>query len=276
MSYRRCVVALFALSLAAHTPDHRPPPPLRILVTNDDGIDTPELHALCLELAKIAEVTVCAPDANRSGASHSVTMGQRMGVSEREVEGAIRAVAVSGTPADATSFGILTLSGGEAFDLVVCGINRGANVGKVSHYSGTIGAAMEAVYQGVPAIAVSQAPGADTSATAAFTRSFIEEMGKHAAIPGVVWSINAPRTVLASPVVAGMGGSYLQILSYRKVSDPGDPEVWRGIRGSGSNGPDGCDTAEYFAGRVTVTPLRLDWTHERARELAASWQLGDR
>lgn len=276
MQKRRCVVALFALLLAAPAPDQGLQPQLRILVTNDDGIEAPGLRALCLELATIAEVTVCAPDANRSGASQSVTMGQTMRVSERELEGATRAVAVSGTPADAASFGILTLSGEKPFDLVVSGINRGANVGDVSHYSGTVGAAMEAAYRGISAIAVSQAPGADTAATAAFARRFVVEMRRHATIPGVVWSINAPATAKGPPVVAGMGGSYVQVASYRKVSDQGDAAVWRSILGAGPDGPDGCDTAEYLGGRVTVTPLRFDWTHERAREIAAGWELGDK
>lgn len=274
MHDRRCAVAFFALLLTAPAPFDREPPQLRILVTNDDGINAPALHALCRELATIAEVTVCAPDSNRSGVSHSVTMGQTMQVSEREIDGATRAVAVSGTPADAVAFGVLTLAGEHAFDLVVSGINNGANVGDVSHYSGTVGAAMEAVYRGVPAIAVSQAPGAGTAATAAFTRRFAEEMFEHPAIPGVVWSINAPRRVQGPPVVAPMGGSYLQVTSYRKLSEEGEVEVWRSMVGSGPKGPDGCDTAEHLAGRMTVTPLRFDWTDQRAREAAAGWDLG--
>lgn len=251
-----------------------PAPPLRILLTNDDGIDSAELHALCLELAELGQVTVCAPDGNRSGSSQSVTLGQTMRVREAQVEGALRAVAVSGTPADATSFGILALAGEEPFDLVVSGINQGANVGDVSHYSGTVGAAMEAAYRGVPAIAVSEARGADTAATAAFTRRFAALVLEHPPRPGVVWSINAPRNAEGPPLVAPMGGSYVEV-GYKKQGQEDGAEVWRGLVEPGSAGPEGCDTALHLAGHVTVTPLQFDWTDRQALDLASDWDLGD-
>ncbi len=277
MLFRTCALTSLALLLASPNQDRVAPERLRILVTNDDGIAAPGLLALCKELASIAEVTVCAPDSNRSGSSQSITMGQRMQVSERDIEGAVRAVAVSGTPADAASFGILELSGEKPFDLLVSGINRGANVGDISHYSGTVGAAMEAVYRGIPAIAVSQAPRADEELSAAITRRFILEMRRQAAIPGVVWSINVPRKVEGDPLVARMGGSYTHVAKFQKISGEGEgePEVWRSRMAPRSKGPEGCDTAEYLAGRVTVTPLGFDWTDERALNAARGWKLGE-
>ena len=127
--------------------------------------------------------------------------------------------------------------------------------------------------EGIPAIAVSQTPRADAAATAAFTRKFAVEMRKHDPIPGVVWSINAPRTVSGPPAVAPMGGSYLQVRGYRETSEEDGVTTWRSVLGPGPQGPPGCDTALHLSGRITVTPLRFDWTDRRALELAQGWQL---
>ena len=129
----------------------------RILISNDDGINSPLIHALRDGLATLddVEIVVSAPDANKSGSSQSTDGGART-VERVFANGEFFGYAVDGRPADAVRFGLLHLGKDEPFDLVVSGINQGANVGDVSHLSGTVGAAMEAIYQGIPAIAVSQ------------------------------------------------------------------------------------------------------------------------
>ena len=114
----------------------------RILVVNDDGIESPGLAALVKALAGFADVVVCAPDGNRSGASQSIAgFGRPLMVREAQVEGALAARAIDGQPADATAYGLhsgglgslLPTAGGSRFQLVVSGINAGTNLGSVSN-----------------------------------------------------------------------------------------------------------------------------------------------
>lgn len=157
----------------------------RILLTNDDGYGTPELERLkeALERLPDTEVVVSAPSGNRSGASHSVS-GEEMTVETVRRDGDVYAYSVSGTPADAVRYAVLTMGRDAPFDLVVSGINQGANVGDVAHLSGTVGAAMEGQYQGLPSIAVSQAPdGVDTARSAAFAARFVDRLRREGVRP---------------------------------------------------------------------------------------------
>ena len=131
--------------------------PYRILLSNDDGISSPLLHILKQELAALpgVEVVVSAPAENQSGSSHS-TEGGTLIVERIYQDGELPGHSGAGKPSDAVRFGLVELGKDVPFDLVVSGINRGANVGNISHLSGTVGAAMEGLLQGVPAIAVSQ------------------------------------------------------------------------------------------------------------------------
>ncbi len=148
-----CTLVLSALVVggsAASWGQARP----RILVTNDDGYESPGLRSLVAELATFADVVVSAPAGNRSGSSQSMgSLGGALEVERVEIPGAAVAYAINGTPAMAATFGLLELGREKPFDLLVSGINQGANVGKVSHLSGTVGAAMQGVYLGVPSIA---------------------------------------------------------------------------------------------------------------------------
>ena len=150
----------------------------RILVTNDDGIKSPGLMELVKALSENHDVVVCAPDANRSGASQSVPhLNKPMTVKEVKVVGASQAVAVSGSPADAVCYAVVVLGKDRPFDLVVSGINSSANVGDQSHSSGTVGAAMEGVYRGIPSIAVSQGGRSrDYSFSTGFAARFREDV----------------------------------------------------------------------------------------------------
>lgn len=123
---------------------------MKILLTNDDGLDAPGIEALYTRLAVRHEVTVVAPDRDRSGASHSITVGK--GITARPV--GPRRWAIDGTPADCVRLGIVVF-GVEKPDIVIAGVNQGANLGTDILLSGTVGAARQAALMGVPAIAVS-------------------------------------------------------------------------------------------------------------------------
>ncbi len=127
---------------------------MRVLIANDDGIDAPGIHALVRAFAQAGhEVTVAAPDRQRSAASQSMTMDRPIAVREQKVPGAVRAYAIGGTPVDCVKVALNKLC--TDAEIVVSGINRGYNVGSDVLYSGTVGAAMEAALCGRAAIAVS-------------------------------------------------------------------------------------------------------------------------
>src|SRR5690606_32640490 len=116
-----------------------------ILVSNDDGVQSEGIAALAAELSTFADVVVVAPDDNESGASHrSVIRTQITTLSRVERDGQFFGYSVNASPADAVKFGLLHFGAERPFDLVVSGINNGANVGQIAHTSGTVGAAMEA------------------------------------------------------------------------------------------------------------------------------------
>lgn len=127
---------------------------MRILLTNDDGIFAPGLAAIYKQLIKIADVTVAAPASSQSGASHSITYKQPLVCNKVDINGQFIGYSVQGSPADCVKLSLMELLP-EPMDLLVSGINNGANVGINVYYSGTVAAAMEAAFFNVPAVAMS-------------------------------------------------------------------------------------------------------------------------
>ncbi len=127
---------------------------MQILLTNDDGIFAPGLAALYKELVKIGDVTVAAPADCRSGASHSITFSQPLVCNKVDINGQFTGFCIHGSPADCVKLAVMQLHEGP-IDLVVSGINHGANVGINVYYSGTVAAAMEGAFLGIPAVATS-------------------------------------------------------------------------------------------------------------------------
>lgn len=247
----------------------------RILVSNDDGIGSPLIRALSEGLSALpnVEVVVSAPDTNKSGSSQSTDGGART-VERISVDGEFYGFAVDGRPADAVRFGLMHLGKDDPFDLVVSGINRGANVGDVSHLSGTVGAAMEAIMQGVPAIAVSQdTSGVDTAVTVSLTRQLVARYLRDGAPEGVVLSLNVPAGELKGIAVRPMGEAYIAGSPYTLESQDGDKTVYASSYvGQTATNP-ASDTFAYQNGYATITPLKFDWTaHEMIEEIEA-WDL---
>lgn len=245
----------------------------RILVTNDDGVESPLLAALVEELQTLGEVVVSAPRTNQSGSSQATTGGP-LRVERILRDGQLFGYGVVGTPADALRYGLLVLGKDTPFDLVVSGINNGANVGKVSHMSGTVGAAMQAVYLGVPAIAVSQdTSGVDTSVTARLASQVVRRYQAEGAPSGVVISINVPRGDLKGVVVRPMGDAYLGAGEYELTSDTPQALEYERTRVLDESQDTASDTWAYQNGYATVTPLQLDWTAYKLLEQLPAWQL---
>jgi len=246
----------------------------RILLSNDDGIESPRLHALHAALSQLqgVEVVVSAPNVNQSGASQS-SIGS-ITVDNFEQDGRFFGYAVHGRPADAVRFGIKELGKNQPFDIVVSGINRGANVGDVSHLSGTVGAAMEGLYHGLPAIAVSEAPDSENTAiTAKFAADLVDRYRKLGAPSGTMISINVPAGPLKGVAVRPMGDSYLQTGSYETVEQNGESTEYERIRLIVNSDNPTTDTYAYQQGYVSVTPLKFDWTDFEMLDEVESWNL---
>ncbi len=247
----------------------------RILLSNDDGIESPLLHALHDALVALpnTDVLVSAPSDNQSGSSQSSGVSP-LRVSRYQRNGEFFGYSVAGRPADAVRFAIVEFGQEQGFDLVVSGINRGANVGDVSHLSGTVGAAMEGLYHGIPAIAVSEdTSGVDTRASAQFAASVVRRYQQQGALAGIVLSINIPRGELQGVVVRPMGDSYLHTSDYELLEDNGDERVYERVRDIvRSDNPD-TDTYAYQQGYISITPLQFDWTAHHLIDEVQSWSL---
>ncbi|WP_339697875.1 5'/3'-nucleotidase SurE [uncultured Roseivirga sp.] len=247
----------------------------RILISNDDGIESPLISTLKTEISKLpnVEVVISAPAENQSGSSQSTNSGPL------EVEKVFKGdqflgYAVSGKPADAVRFGIRVLGKEKPFDLVISGINRGSNVGNVSHLSGTIGAAMEGLYHGIPAIAVSQeSRGVNTEATSRFIAQLVAKYQKDGAPKGIMLSVNIPAGELKGIAVRAMGDAYLDMGNYELKSETDNKMVYNQKIGFAQSKNDQTDTFAYQAGYVTITPLKFDWTAFELIESITNWDL---
>lgn len=247
----------------------------RVLITNDDGIESPLIAALQQELAALpnVEVVVSAPHENMSGSSQATDGGPTL-VERYFLDGDFFGYAVHGRPANATLFGLLVLGKDEAFDLVVSGINRGANVGDVSHLSGTVGAAMEALYLGVPAIAISQeVEGVNTEASAKFAAQLVARYQRQGAPEGVMVSVNIPAGELKGVAVRPMGDSYLQTGSYELIDESGNRQTYERERIRVLSTDESTDTYAYQQGYITLTPLKFDWTAHELIDEVENWDL---
>ena len=258
---------LFAMSSTAQN--------FRILVTNDDGIESPLLISLAQALSKLSniEVVVSAPSENQSGSSHS-SIGAPLTVRQVNIEGITEAYSVSGRPADAVRFGLKEVGKTQSFDLVVSGINRGANVGDISHLSGTVGAAMEAVFQGVPSIAVSQEiSGVDTADSIEFMTQLVPRYLTDPIEEGIVISVNIPAGQHQGIAIRPMGDSYLGTQEYELVSQSNNGQVYERSISLQTSENENTDTFAYQQGYITVTPLKFDWTAYESIQTIRDWNL---
>jgi len=195
MRRRPVEIVVLALALAAACgggPETKAPRPLAVLITNDDGIEAPGILALAEALRSLGEVAVAAPAGNRSGFSHGVTSDIPIAV-EETVRGGQRWFAIKATPATCVRLAVERLLASRP-DIVLSGINRGENLGTVTFYSATVGAAREAAFLGIPAIAVNLAASeqADYGTAAAITAEMVRALGDGGIARGTYLNVNFP------------------------------------------------------------------------------------
>jgi 5'-nucleotidase len=244
---------------------------MRILLTNDDGYQAAGLRALAKELLGFAEVSIVAPSWERSGAAQSLTLRQPIvchPITENEW-------AVDGTPADCVIVALHKLLK-EPPDLVISGINHGANLGENVYYSGTVGAAREAVIHHVPGLAISlcsKKPDADFRPTAQLARQLADLILSEGLQPQVVLNVNVPDGWTTGVCFTRQSKKITRNLLREGVDPRGRPYYWlseQRINKEQELDPE-SDYAAIFAGDASVTPLHLDPTHAESLQELAPW-----
>ncbi|MDO4641093.1 MAG: 5'/3'-nucleotidase SurE [Neisseria sp.] len=246
---------------------------MNILICNDDGYLAQGIAVLARVAAEFANVRVVAPERNRSGVSNSLTLDRPLSI--REAENGF--YFVSGTPTDCIHLGLHALPDFQP-DLVLSGINHGANMGDDTLYSGTVAAATEAYLLGIPAVAFSLNDGTDryweTAEKAAWM--MIDRLTANPPKKPVLWNVNIPA--VAAEDIQGIKtvrlGRRHHAQSIVPARNPrGEPIYWIGPVGGVSDREDGTDFAECEAGFITVTPLQIDLTgFSQMEEVAGFWQ----
>lgn len=249
--------------------------PPRILVTNDDGYATEGIAAVAEKLAEFADVVVVAPKENESGSSQSARVywsQDGIRVYEVAIGEHLTGYAIDGTPTDCVFLGLKIFGKEKPFDFVVSGINHGANIGIANYYSGTVGAALEGLVNGIPAIAVSQSGGReDVKTTANFTARVVRRVLADPLAEGVLLSINVPDGEIECVSVVPPG-DYPWDVEFRPADTIDGDTVYKGERVKRGEQEAGHDVRTYQDGCITVTPLQLDRTHQPTLGTIAEWR----
>ncbi|TVQ81226.1 MAG: 5'/3'-nucleotidase SurE [Bradymonadales bacterium] len=249
-----------------------------ILVSNDDGFFTEGIRSLAKALKKIGDVWVVAPDREQSASGHSLTLHRPLRV--KKVSRDHHEYAVDGTPTDCVNLAINRLLPRKP-DIVVSGINRGANLGDDVTYSGTVAAALEAALLGVPAIAVSAIPknGEDEysyDGAADFAAYLAQKTVEHSLEPYMILNVNVPSETEVGErrcVICKMGKRVYDDVLEERIDPRGRPYYWLGGASVKSriDADTDCEAAEK--NRISLTPIQLDMTKYSFLPKLQSWGL---
>ena len=244
---------------------------MRILVSNDDGYFAPGITLLAEALRQLGEVTVVAPERDRSGASNSLTLDRPLTV-RRAPNGYF---SVNGTPTDCVHIAVTGLLDFLP-DVIVSGVNLGANMGDDTIYSGTVAAAAEGYLLGIPSLAVSltSKTGEHFESAIGIALQIVERLRRKPFSEPVLLNINVPDVAPAT-----LGGVEITRLGRRHKAEPvvklqtprGETAYWIGPAGGAADAGPGTDFNAVEAGRVSVTPLRMDLTHNTQLPHLAEW-----
>lgn len=258
---------------------------LRLLLTNDDGIWAQGLRQLARALAGTGDVTVVAPERERSAMGHAITMHKPLRVNPVPdwlpgVEG-VRAFTVNGTPSDCVKIGAQALVD-RLPDCLLSGINRGPNLGMDIFYSGTVSAAVEGLLLGIPAIALSlnvsgtasQAPGPDSyQKAAAFGRMLCRQVVERGLPQRVFLNVNVPFGPVQGVRITRVGARrYHDVLEERRDLQ-GRSYYWLGGELVDADQDPASDSVAVRQGYISVSPVRFDLSPPELQELLRSWDL---
>jgi 5'-nucleotidase len=251
---------------------------MRILVSNDDGILAPGLRALATAMREFGDVTVVGPEENQSANGHRKTLSRPLRINKVNIGEDVEAYSINGSPADCVAMAVLGVIK-QPIDMVVSGINRGANLGQDLTYSGTVAAAFEATIQRRKAVAFSldnPSLNADYSAAAQVARMVVREVIQNGLPPMTLLNVNVPN--LPYDQIKGVKITRQGIRVYRDRLDErfdpmGQPYYW--IAGDAPTGDvtlEGTDIWAIHNGFASVTPVQLDLTAHTLIDSLRSWQ----
>jgi 5'-nucleotidase len=244
---------------------------LRILVSNDDGYFAPGIEFLAQALRALGEVTVVAPERDRSGASNSLTLDRPLSV--RKASNGF--FFVNGTPTDCVH---LAVTGLLDFlpDVVVSGINLGANMGDDTIYSGTVAAATEGFLLGIPSVAVSltDKAGRHFASAAAIAVQMVERLARAPMKEPVLLNVNVPDIpleTLGKVEVTRLGKRHKAEPVVKMTTPRGETAYWIGAAGDAQDAGPGTDFHAVAKGGVSVTPLQMDLTRHSQLDWVREW-----
>ncbi len=259
---------------------------MRVLLTNDDGIEAEGLQTLRRALTEVPgiDLQVIAPDSNRSAVGRGITTRRALSVQEVDFGDGTSGFATDGTPVDCVRFARLGLVEGWEAEIIVSGINHGANLGDDITYSGTVAAALEGIILGLPAIAVSQQSRQreldfrvgsrfDFEAGARFTARIVEELAEVPMPDGTLLNVNVPAGEPEGVEVCRIGKRiYRDELALKEESD-GRRRYWIYGDDPGYHDEEGTDLAAVAAGRIAVTPIHFDLTDRSGMDSLTKYDL---
>ena len=244
---------------------------MKILLSNDDGYFTPGITLLAQALERLGEVTVVAPERDRSGASNSLTLDRPL-IVRRAPNGHY---SVNGTPTDCVHIAVTGLLDFTP-DVIVSGINLGANMGDDTIYSGTVAAAVEGYLLGIPSLAVSltSKAGEHFESAIGVALEMVERLARTPFGEPVLFNVNVPDVAPAE-----LRGIEVTRLGKRHKAEPviklttprGETAYWIGPAGAAADAGPGTDFHAVDGRRVSVTPLRMDLTHATQLPRAREW-----
>ena len=244
---------------------------MRILLSNDDGYFSPGITLLAEVLAPLAEVTIVAPERDRSGASNSLTLDRPLTVRQARD----RVFFVNGTPTDCVHLAVTGLLA-DLPDLVISGINHGANMGDDTIYSGTVAAATEGFLLGIPSIAISLTAerGEHVLAAGQVALDLIKRFQRGAPGEPMLLNVNVPNiehSALRGIEVTRLGKRHKAEPVVKSSTPRGDTVYWVGAAGAAQDWGEGTDFYAVASQRVSVTPLQMDLTRFSQLETVKKW-----
>jgi 5'-nucleotidase len=255
---------------------------MRVLVSNDDGVTAPGIAAMAQALCEVADVTVVAPETGQSAAAHGITLTAPLSVNRVHLDPRFKAYSVDGRPADCVKLAIRELVSPRP-DLVVSGINDGANAGINVLYSGTVAAAAEGAFLGIPSVAVSlfHTERMDFAGAAQVALSLIETYCASKPGRGSLININIPSLEQGRPRGVRVVPLSMQNWEdrFERVDGPGDRlAYWLRGESPGADAMPDTDLHAVLEGYVTITPLQFDLTNRSELKTLAgeAWRLPDR
>ncbi len=243
---------------------------MRILLTNDDGIHAQGLYSLYLRLGKSNDVSVCAPDAERSAIGHAITLNRPLRIKKVYRNKKFYGHSVDGTPADCVKIAVRSILK-EKPQLIISGINHGPNLGSDIMYSGTVSAATEGTILGIPSVAISLATydNHDFDFAADFASAMLKKIKKKGIPAGTLLNVNIPsikKNMIRGVMVTKQGKSLYQEKFIRRDDPRGNSYYWLSGKVKWLSKPEGSDIKAIEQGYISITPLKFDLTDHQAIE----------